>query len=140
MSRYCVDASAVLAWLFQSQTTQAVEEFWGGIRHGVDEVLGPQLLYPECTSVIREQVSKGEISHAHALRLVDQLLALPIRISWATDQFHQAIELAERFGRMKAYDMQYLAVAQLQDGELLTLDRGLFESGSQLGVPVRLLR
>lgn len=140
MSRYCVDASTVLAWLFQSQTTQAVEEFWAGVRHGVDEVIGPQLLYPECTSVIREQVSKGEISHAHALRLVEQLLALPVRIAWVTDQFRHAIELAERLGRTKAYDMQYLAVAELQDGELLTLDGGLFDAASQLGVPVRLLR
>ena len=140
MPRYCVDASAVVAWLFEAQVTPPVEQFWTGLRGGVDEVLGPQLLYPECTSVIREQVAVGEISREHAFRLIDQLLSLPIRISQLAAQFRRALELAERFQRKKAYDMQYLAVAELYGGELLTLDSGLFEAASQLGVPARLLR
>ena len=139
MPSYCVDASAVMAWLLEAQVTRPVEEFWTGLREGVDHVLGPQLLYPECTSVIREQVSKGEITHDHALRLIDELLALPVRVFQVGTQFRRAIELAARFSRAKAYDMQYLAVAEIEDAELLTLDRGLFEAAAQLGVPVRLL-
>ena len=139
MPVYCVDASAVVAWLLHAQVTRPIEDFWTGLRDGVDEVIGPQLLYPECTSVIREQVGKGEISHDHAMRLADQLHALPIRISQVARQFPRALELAERFQRKKAYDMQYLAVAELQHAELLTLDRGLFDAASRLGVPVRLL-
>ena len=139
MPAYCVDASAVVAWLLHAQVTGPIEDFWTGLRDGVDEVLGPQLLYPECTSVIREQVGKGEISHEYAMRLADQLFALPIRISRTTVQFTRALELADRFQRKKAYDMQYLAVAQLHDAELLTLDRGLFDAASRLGVPARLL-
>jgi predicted nucleic acid-binding protein len=139
MPAYCVDASVVMAWLLEAQVTQPVEGFWAGLREGVDEVHGPQLLYPECTSVIREQVAKSEISHDNAVRLIDQMLALPIQVSSQTQQFLRALELAERFRRAKAYDMQYLAVAQLQGAELLTLDRGLFDAASQLGVPARLL-
>jgi predicted nucleic acid-binding protein len=89
--------------------------------------------------VIREQVAKSEVSHEIALRLVAQMLALPIRVSSTTDQFRRALELAERLHRVKAYDMQYLAMAQLLGSELLTLDRGLFDAASRLGVPVRLL-
>jgi predicted nucleic acid-binding protein len=140
MPVYCVDASVVMAWLLEAQVTQPIEEFWAGLRDGVDEVYGPQLLYPECTSVIREQVAKSEISHDNAVRLIDQMLAMPIHVSSETQQFPRALDLAERLRRAKAYDMQYLAVAQLEGAELLTLDGGLFEAASQLGVPVRLLR
>ena len=90
--------------------------------------------------MIREQVAKSEISHDNAVRLIDQMLALPIHVSSETQQFPRALDLAERLRRAKAYDMQYLAVAQLEGAELLTLDSGLFEAASQLGVPVRLLR
>lgn len=139
MPAYCLDASVVVAWLLQAQVTPRVEEFWTGLRDGVDELFGPQLLYPECTSVIREQVAKSEISHDNAVRLVNEMLALPIRVSFGTDQFPRALELAERFRQAKAYDMQYLAVAELRGAELLTLDRGLFDAASRLGVPARLL-
>jgi predicted nucleic acid-binding protein len=139
MPAYCVDASVVMGWLLEAQVTHPIEEFWAGLRDGVDEVYGPQLLYPECTSVIREQVAKSEISHDNALRLIDHMLALPIHVSSETQQFARALELAERLRRAKAYDMQYLAVAQLEDAELLTLDRGLFDAASRLRVPARLL-
>jgi predicted nucleic acid-binding protein len=139
MPAYCVDASVVVAWLLEAQATPRIEEFWTGLRDDIDELHGPQLLYPECTSVIREQVAKREISHENALRLVDQMLALPIHVSRETHQFTRAIELAQRLRRAKAYDMQYLAVAELRAAELLTLDRGLFDAASQMGVSVRLL-
>ena len=139
MAVYCVDASVVLAWLLEVQVTPRIEEFWTGLRDDVDLLAGPQLLYPECTSVIREQVTKGQIDHESAVRLVDQMLALPIRVFRETLQFSRAIELAERLHRAKAYDMQYLAVAELQRAELLTLDHGLFDAASRLGVSVRLL-
>jgi predicted nucleic acid-binding protein len=140
MTDYCVDASAVVAWLLRGHATQRVEQFWRALEDGLDELFGPQLLYPECTSVIREQVARGEITQDHAMRVVDELLALPIRVSREPDQFPRALELAERFRRVKAYDMQYLAVAELQGAELVTLDGGLFEAASQLGLPVTLLR
>ena len=40
---------------------------------------------------------------------------------------------------MKAYDMQYLAVAELTQSTLVTRDRGLRHAAMQIGVPVRFL-
>ncbi len=139
MARFCVDASAVVAWLIPGQRTPIIEETWTRLRRGEDFLTAPPLLYAECTSVLREQV--GEVlTHGDALAMVEDLFELPISALGELRLYLRALELAEGLQRKKAYDMQYLAAAELQRAELLTLDRGLFEAASQLGVPARLLR
>ncbi len=139
MARFCIDASAVLAWLVPAQRTPVVEETWADLRRGEDFISAPPLLYAECTSVLREQVSRT-LTHEEALAVVEDLFDLPIAAPSERRLYTRALELAERFQRRKAYDMQYLAVAEIYGGELLTLDGGLFEAASQLGLPVTLLR
>lgn len=139
MARFCIDASAVLAWLVPAQRTPVIEETWTRLRRGEDLISAPPLLYAECTSVLREQVS-GTLTHEEALAMVEDLFDLPIAAHTERHLYIRALELAERFQRRKAYDMQYLAAAELYGGELLTLDGGLFETASRLGLPVTLLR
>jgi len=138
MARFCIDASAVLAWLIPAQRTRVIEETWSRLLQGEDLISAPPLLYAECTSVLREQVGET-LSHEEALETVEDLFSLPVYAPTERRIYTRALELAERFQRKKAYDMQYLAVAELQHAELLTLDRGLFDAASRLGVPVRLL-
>jgi len=138
MARFCIDASAVLAWLIPAQRTRVIEETWTRLIRGEDLISAPPLLYAECTSVLREQVGET-LTHEDALATVEDLFSLPVDAPTERRLYTRALELAERFQRRKAYDMQYLAVAELHGAELLTLDRGLFDAASQLGVPVRLL-
>lgn len=138
MARFCVDASAVLALLIPAQRTRVIEETWTNLLRGDNSISAPPLLYAECTSVLREQVGET-LTHQEAVETVEDLLSLPIDAAMAHRLYIRALELAERFRRRKAYDMQYLAAAELQDAELVTLDRGLFDAASRLGVPARLL-
>jgi len=138
MARFCIDASAVLAWLIPAQRTQVVEETWTHLLRDDNMISAPPLLYAECTSVLREQVGET-LTHQEALETVEDLFTLPVDAPTERRLYTRALELAERFQRRKAYDMQYLAVAELQDAELLTLDRGLFDAATRLGVAARLL-
>jgi predicted nucleic acid-binding protein len=71
---------------------------------------------------------------------IDVLIALPMETVTALEQFNRANDLARRFQHRKAYDMQYLAVAEIARAELVTADRGLRHAADAIGVPARLLR
>jgi predicted nucleic acid-binding protein len=137
--RFCPDANVLVALLVREVHSSNVLAFWDSLTAD-DEMVGAQLLLPECTSAIREKVSQGELTHDEAVLLMDRLIQLPIRISNASGQFTMALELAYRTNRRKAYDMQYVAVAQAERGQLVTLDGGPYQAAIEIGVPARLLR
>ena len=137
--RFCPDANVLVALLVPEVHSDRVRTFWRALTQE-DEVIGAQLLLPECTSTFRVKVSQGELSHAESIVLVDRLTRLPIRISTAPAQFIRALELAERTRRVKAYDMQYVAVAEIERCELVTLDGGPYQTAVEIGTPARLLR
>ncbi len=101
--------------------------------------MGPPLLLAEVTSVLRRYVYLGEIEHQEAVNALQDLLAIPITIVHESDLYPRALELAHRLGHARAYDVQYLAVAELQGCPVVTLDRGLYESAQALGIAARLL-
>jgi predicted nucleic acid-binding protein len=138
VARYALDASVVLARLLRENYV-LVNEFWASLTP-LDEIFGAQLLIPECTSVIRENVSKGRITPQEAEGAVADLIALPITTRFEREQFSSAIALAQRFQKFKAYDMQYLATAFLIQAELVTIDGGLRQTATEFGHPVRFLR
>ena len=85
-------------------------------------------------------MSRGELSHSEAIELVERMSLLPMRISVEPRQFTRALELAARIRSIKAYDMQYVATAEAERCELVTLDGGPYQTAVEIGLPVRLLR
>jgi predicted nucleic acid-binding protein len=129
----------VLARLLQSGLP-LVEDFWSSVSSSDDELVGAELLRSECTSIIRKAVFDRWISQDQGSRLVQELIELPVRVVSSPQQFSRALDLAARFQHKKAYDMQYLAVAELERAELMTIDRGLRHAAHEVGVPVQYLR
>ena len=138
MALYCLDASVVLAWLLD-EGLPLVDDFWESVTND-DEMICAELLRSECTSTIREAVYDGRIDLDRGTRLLQELAGMPIRVVTIAEQFPRAFELARRFQHRKAYDMHYLAVAEMEGAELLTVDRGLRHAANEVGVPARLLR
>ena len=89
-------------------------------------VHAPSILYAEVTSTIRERVYRGTVQPAYAGALLGEALDWRITI-WTDIRSIQAsaLEFATRFNRPKAYDAQYLAVADALGCELWTADRRL---------------
>ncbi len=101
-----------------------------------DELVGAPLLLAECTSLIRREIFDRRLEHDLGTRRLDILLNLPLRIVDSRVQYSRAIELARQFQHRRAYDMQHLAVAEMERAELATFDRGLRHAARELGVPV----
>ena len=138
MPRFCLDASVVLARLLQ-EGLPLVESFWSSVTQN-DDLVAAQLLPAECTSVIRRAAFSGRITSDEGRRLVQELVHLPLQVVGSAQQFVRAFELADRFQHKKAYDMQYLAVAEIERAVLITVDRGLRHAAREIGVPVTYLR
>ncbi len=101
--------------------------------------MAPPLLYAETTAVLRRYVHLDRIEHQEAIAALRDLFALPLTVIHNPDLYLRALELARRLGQPKAYDVQYLAVAQLEDSTLVTLDRDLYRNALTLGVDAQLL-
>jgi predicted nucleic acid-binding protein len=123
----------------KDQRTPEIFRFWTSLQSD-DELIGPPLLYPECTSVLRAKAWERSIRHDEALELADELLDLPVRIADDTGHCILAMQIANRTRRKKSYDMQYVAVAELEGCEMVTLDRGIYQASIERKIPARLLR
>jgi predicted nucleic acid-binding protein len=135
LARYVTDANVLIGWLL---ALPAAESFVGQLTTG-DDVFAAQILLPECTSVIRSAAFDRRVDQVEAREMLSRLTAFPLQLVAAHQQFMRALELAQRFQHRNAYDMQYLAVAELMDAELVTLDGGMRHAAEEAGVPVRLL-
>ena len=124
----CVDASLAIAWLFDepySENADALRQEWR--EHGV-QMVGPPMFHAEVTSAIRQHVYFKRILPEEGEEAFSIYLDIPIRIIDEPEVYRKAWELAKKFNLPVCYDMQYLAVAELEDCELWTADSRLANS------------
>ena len=107
---------------------------------GGDELIAPSLLRAECTSVFARLVHTGRISEANGRLEVEKLSRLSIRIVEQAAFYPRAFDIARSLGWARAYDALYLAAAEIEDAELLTVDRGMSEAAARLGIQATLVR
>ncbi len=114
--------------LFDPQTPRArhIRRLWAR-----DDVLmmAPPLFRPEMTSAIRRWVFAGDLNHDDGRRVLESALRLPVYISDAADALQRrALDIAADVGQSRAYDAQYMALAEFNQCELWTGDRRLANS------------
>jgi predicted nucleic acid-binding protein len=102
--------------------------------------MAPFLLFPECASVLRTKAFDSLITHNESMDMVSDMLGFRIQISGNAKQFADAVAIANRTRRKKAYDMQYVAVAVLERCEMVTLDGGVYQAAREQRIDARLLR
>jgi len=129
----------VLGRLVPSSTSRAVVERWNSVRP-TDELLAPPLLFAECTSVLSENVHRKLLPEPHARFLVEAVSRLPLRIIDAPVCYPRAFDIARSLGWAKAYDALYLAAAEYEAAELLTVDRGMHDAAVRVGIQATLVR
>jgi predicted nucleic acid-binding protein len=79
------------------------------------------------------------VLHEEAEAALGRFLRLPITVVHGPEVYLRALDLAYRLGHSKAYNVQYLAVAQIQDCAVVTADRGLHACARTLGIASRLV-
>ncbi len=67
------------------------------------------------------------------------MVELPVELVMDRSVYVRALDLATRFQQRRAYDTQYLAAAEIERCELLTLDRSMYQRAVELGIRAELL-
>ena len=126
--RVCIDASLALIWLLPAERNKiadALRQKWD--EDGV-EIISAPLFHAEVTSVLREQVYFEKLLPQEGEEAFSTYLEMGVRSIDSPEIQRKAWELARRFNLPRTYDMQYLAVAELNDCELWTNDKRLVNS------------
>jgi predicted nucleic acid-binding protein len=121
--RVCVDASLALTWLLSTQPEEGADALRRRWLEDQVELLGPPLFHAEVTSVLREEVFFKRLSKEEGEEAFRLYSIIPIRIVNSHVIYRLAWELAMKYNQRRTYDMQYLAVAEIEDCEFWTLDR-----------------
>ncbi len=121
----CVDASLAVAWLFDEQYSENADALRRGWSRRDVRMLVPSLFHPEVTSAIRQRVHFKNILPEDGEAAFSVYLDIPVRIIDRPEMYRKAWELAKKLNLPVCYDMQYLAVAELEDCEFWTADRKL---------------
>lgn len=126
--RVCIDASLALTWLLpaeQNEAANALRREWD--KEGMELITIP-LFHAEVTSVLREQVYFRRLLPEEGEEAFSIYLDIGVRSIDDPEVQKKAWELAKKFNLPRTYDMQYLAVAELENCELWTSDKRLANS------------
>ena len=135
--RICLDASVVVDWVLP-QGLQG-ERPLDGLLTQADETLAPALLYAESTSTIRRLVYLRALTDEQGTGSINRIWSLPVTPVHSEELYLGALRLADRLGHGKAYDTQYIAVAESAGATLITADRGMHTNAQRLGIESVLL-
>ena len=111
-----IDANLIAALVLPlSYSDEATEKIVAWKRAG-GELLAPTLLEYELTAVLRKAVVAGWMNTDLAIQAMGKILALNIHCVPPTADLHErALRWADRLGHSKAYDAEYMALAE-QEG------------------------
>jgi predicted nucleic acid-binding protein len=127
-SLVCVDASVVIRTLVYGPfSEQAVSLLTRWSQQQVS-LIAPSLLAFEVVSTLRRLVYLKELTPEEGEEAFQRFLTFKIRLFHRGSILSLAWKLAHQFGRPRAYDTAYLALAQINQCEFWTADEKLFNS------------
>ena len=132
MSGLVVDASVVVAWLFDYEEEPRAD----GVLELLEEDGGlvPHLWHLETRNALLIAERRGRLSRGGVKERVDALKGLPIRTDEDPD-LQSAFDLA-RAHELSLYDALYLELAKRENAGIATLDGALGRAAVAEGVPL----
>jgi predicted nucleic acid-binding protein len=101
------------------------------------EMVAPQLMILEASSVFHEMSWREEISKARAKQMLKRLLKADIEIRSPKGLTEAAWDVADELGWAKTYDAQYVALARMPDCKLVSIDERLLRGIARFDVALR---
>ncbi len=124
----CIDASVVLSALAPDTFSDRALALWEMWQRDNDSLIAPTLLNYEVASTLRRLVYSGLLTDVEGEQAFQRFLRMDIHVSNQRGIIPLAWEFAKEFGRPRAYDTSYLAVAYLRDCEFWTADERLYNA------------
>lgn len=128
MITVCLDASFVVSMLSPDEFTEQANGLWRTWTESEARIIAPPIILSEVTSVLRNHVHRGILSADDGEIEFRGFLEMPIEIVELPDLIERAWRLARDFNRPDAYDAFYVALAQVEDCDLWTCDKRMFNS------------
>ncbi len=132
MSGLVVDASVVMAWLFDDEEEPRADSVLEVLEE--DGALVPHLWHLETRNTLLVAERRGRLAAGGIKERLDALKGLPIRTD-ADPDLQSAFDLA-RAHELSIYDAMYLELAKRESAELATLDGALGRAAVVEGVPL----
>jgi predicted nucleic acid-binding protein len=101
------------------------------------EMVAPQLMILEASSVFHEMSWREAISKERAKQMLTRLLKADIEIRAPKGLTEAAWDVADELGWAKTYDAQYVALARMLDCKLVSIDERLLRGIARLGIAIR---
>jgi predicted nucleic acid-binding protein len=121
-----VDANILIAFALADEPlhTQAnqILSAWQGTQ---ESLAAPHLFRSEITAVVRKVVYQERMTPEQGRVVLAQLLLFPMEFHEDNALLTEAYELAVRFNRPRAYDTQYIALAERLQCDFWTADERL---------------
>ncbi len=102
-----------------------------------NELVAPQLMLVEASSVLHEMAWRKEISAERSRMMLDRLLEAPVEVRTPGGLIEAAWYVADELGWAKTYDAQYVALAQILACKLVSVDERLLRGVARLNIAVR---
>ena len=96
------------------------------------DLVAPELLWTESVSALREAAWRGVINEDLAVAAVGRTTEMGVAVVNHERLRSTAYGIAQQLGWAKTYDAEYVALAQLLDCSLFTLDGRLARGASRL--------
>ena len=130
MSGLVVDASVVVAWLFDDEDDPRADRVLAQLAE--EGALVPQLWHLETRNALLTAERRGRLSPEEVKERLAALRDLPIATDEGAD-LQSAFDLARTHG-LSLYDALYLELARREGAELATLDGPLGQAAASEGV------
>jgi len=101
-----------------------------------DDLVSIPLMWSEARASLHLKLHKGEIGREDAEIVHSRLESCPVKRMDPPELGAKAWLLAEEFGWGRTYDAEYVALAQLLECRLVTLDARLRRGAQRLGIVV----
>jgi len=130
-----IDANLALALFLRLPYTEQAYRLMDRLRERRSTLSAPLLWEYECLSGFHRAVRLGAIRPQEAAEFMNDLLALEIeRVPPSIENHLATLRWAERLGQSKAYDAQYVALAERLGAELWSADQRLVHALKEQGV------
>ena len=127
-----VDTSALIRlFIPDGPMSGGFDDFLRGVERGINTAIAPELLVAEAANVINKKQITGELSGDESVRLLVDLLSLPIRLFPHRPIILRAFDLAQEH-KLTVYDTLYLALAEDHGAVIFTVDKKLLKTATDL--------